>query len=213
MQTVHHDHSTISMLPPQLLPFPHQAADAVRPLLRGCTLEGYKHFLYMMYHYTKDSENKLYFAADQSPIPELKEYFTHMAKEERGHYLLAMRDYEALGGSMDMTGVPASVKDFNDFWYQLGAKDCNEFLGALYVFESVASLVNEEIKELVMRLKLTKTQSRWLSVHAEADVGHGDEAAHMCIKYFDRNPYAMIDAAAQATVKWSAVFVNAFSKK
>jgi pyrroloquinoline quinone (PQQ) biosynthesis protein C len=195
----------------QLSPYPQHAADTVRPLLMRCTIDGYKHFLYMMYHYTKDSENKLHFAAEKSPLPELKQYFNHMAKEERGHYLLALKDYEALGGQIDTETVPESVKAFNQFWYKLGQGDCNEFLGALYVFESVASLVGDEIKSLIMRLKLKKTQCRWLSVHAEADEGHGQEAADMCAKYIQRNPQALIKAAAEASQKWSAVFVDAFN--
>lgn len=194
-----------------LFPYPQQAADTVRPLLTGCNLAGYKHFLAMMYHYTKDSENKLHFAAEHSPMAELKEYFHHMAKEERGHYLLALKDYEGFGEHFDTETVPASVKAFNDFWYKLGQKDCNEFLGALYVFESVASLVGDEIKSLIVRLELTKKQCRWLAVHAEADVGHGDEAAEMCRKYLHRNPQALQQAAAEATRRWSAVFVDAFT--
>lgn len=206
-----YQHPENAKLPASLLSCPAKAADIVRPLLKQCTLEGYKHFLYMMYHYTKDSENKLHFAASQSPLPDLQEYFAHMAKEERGHYLLALKDYEALSGVMDTKTIPAPVQEFNDFWYRLGRRDCNEFLGALYVFESVASLVGDEIKALVMRLQLTKTQCRWLSVHAEADVGHGDEAGDMCCKYINRNPQALMDAANEATERWSAVFVDAFN--
>ena len=206
----------IGNCPPQmlkLLPYPQQAADIVRPLLNSCTLEGYKHFLYMMYHYTKDSENKLNFAAEKSSLSDLKQYFGNMAKEERGHYILALKDYEALGGHIDIETMPISVKNFNDFWYRLGQRDCNEFLGALYVFESVASLVGDEIKALIKRLQVTKKQCRWLAVHAEADIEHGDEAAQMCIKYLHRNPQALLDAATQATDMWCAVFIDAFSGK
>jgi hypothetical protein len=201
----------INILLSQLHTYPQKAAANVKPLLQKCNIEEYKHFLYMMYHYTRDSENKLYFAAEQSNDLELKQYFNTMAHEERGHYLLALKDYEGLGGDIDTETLPSSVRDFNDFWYGLGQKDCNEFLGALYVFESVASLVGNEIKDLIQRLKLTKKQYRWLAVHAEADEGHGNAAKEMCIKYIHRNPSALVNAASGATERWSAVFVNAFT--
>src|SRR5690242_10145274 len=97
-----------------LLPqYPQRAAEALKPLLERATMEEYKHFLFMMYHYTKDSGNKLIYAAEKSESPELKKYFLQMAKEERGHYLLAKRDYEGFGLVLDETKKPSVVDEFD----------------------------------------------------------------------------------------------------
>lgn len=212
MQNIQKKEAVISSNPLEVLPqYPQAAANTLKPLLQRATMHEYKHFLYMMYHYTKDSANKLIYAADCAETDELKAYFIDMSREERGHYLLAQRDYEALGLEMDTENKPGVVEEFDNFWYSLGKQDFNEFVGALYVFESVADLVGNEVAALVKRLKLSKTQARWLNIHIEADHDHGKEALNMCEKYIDRNPNAMIKAADAASKRWSAVFVEAFS--
>ena len=194
-----------------LMQFPQKAANVVGPLLKKCDLPTYQHFLYMMYHYTMDSERKLHYAASKSDNKELRDYFEHMAKEERGHYIIAQKDYEEFGLTIDDKSTPKSVADFDKFWYTLGNQDCNEFIGALFVFESVADLVGAEIVGLIQRLKLTKRQSRWLTVHAEADHDHGDEAKEMCLKYGPNNPDALVAAAGKATEMWCEVFRQALT--
>lgn len=188
-----------------------RAAEAVRPYLQTTTLEGYKKFLHMMYHYTLDSENKLRVAASKSDTEELKEYFLHMADEERGHYLLAQRDYEEFGLQINTEIMPAEVKAFNDFWYSLGSRNCNEYAGALFVFEGVADHVAKDIADLVQRLQLTKRQSRWFLVHVEADHEHGSAALEICKKYGANDPEAILQAAQNAEKKWIEVFTHAFT--
>ncbi len=193
-----------------LLQYTMVCADAVRPLLKSATIQSYKRFLNMMYHYTFDSERKCLHAAEQTDSPELRDYFLHMAKEERGHYLLAEKDLEGFGESVDKTTRPDAVKEFDDFWYGLGKKDPNEFTGALLVFEGIADQVGEEVVNLIARLDLNKKQSRWLRVHVEADHSHGAEAVAICKRYYMNNPTAMHDAAAEASRRWSEVFTTAF---
>lgn len=195
-----------------LLPaLPQRAASAVKKCLDGVTLDNYKHFLYAMYHYTLDSEAKLLHAAEQCSDPKLKAYFEEMAREERGHYLLAQRDIEAFNIDIVGSQEPEPVIHFRNYWYELGKQNVNEFVGAMYVFESVASLCVNEVKQLVSRLELNKRQSRWLLVHLEADEGHGAEALKVCEQYVGDDPEALLSAAKSGVEKWISVFEDAFS--
>lgn len=195
----------------EMAALPGGIAQELSPLLQAADLEVYKHFLLTMYHYTRDAEKQLKFARDKCKESELYDYFEEMAREERGHYLLAKRDYEELGGNVEKSVEPRSVEQFRNYWYNLGKENSNEFLGAMYVFENVATRVGRDVIAMMERLNLTKRQSRWLRVHLEADVGHGDEAEKMCQKYLAKNPQAMLRAAQEGAAEWMAVFRYAFS--
>ncbi|MBY0355235.1 MAG: iron-containing redox enzyme family protein [Rickettsiales bacterium] len=191
--------------------FPKKAADALREPFRAIDLVQYQNFLKMMYYYTLDSENKLQFAADRSDTEELRDYYLQMKKEETRHYLLAQADYEAFGGTIDTNFKPDVVQAFDDFWYSLGQSDAAEFAAALYVFESIASLLREDIKETLLRLGVIGKQSRWLRVHVQADEEHGAEAREICATYNSRHPQAMLAAAQGAVDKWVAVFQDSIA--
>lgn len=190
---------------------PEKAAEVVKRYLDVIDIEQYKYFLYAMYHYTLDSEAKLLYASKLCNNPALKKYFKEMAKEERGHYLLAQRDIEEFG--INVVGSPDSepVRDFRKYWYDLGTENDNEFLGAMFVFENIASLCVEEVRAMVKRLNLTKRQARWLLVHLEADEDHGAEAYKMCLSYASDNPEAISRAAQEGVDRWIAVFEDALS--
>lgn len=191
--------------------FPATAAESVKKCLEVMNLEQYKYFLYAMYHYTLDSEAKLIHASKRCTDPELKEYFEEMAREERGHYRMAQKDIEQFGIDVVGTITPGPVKDFVNYWYELGGTDECEYLGAMFVFESVASLCAEEVKAMINRLGLNKKQARWLLVHLEADEDHGAEALKMCRKFVGRNPQALLCAAQNGADKWIAVFEDALT--
>jgi hypothetical protein len=192
--------------------FPQWIASELRPLLAATDIEIYKHFLVTMYHYTYHAEEQLIHAANCCENPELKSYFKEMAHEERGHYLIAKRDYEEFGLNVEDSAPPPSVQSFRDYWYRLGQNNVNEFVGAMYVFENVAMAVGKDIRDMIARLNLTKKQARWLWVHLEADIGHGNEAWEMCSKYAQDNPQALYVAAEEGAREWMDVFRYAFSK-
>ena len=202
-------HEVMSILPT----FPVSIANELRPLLANADIATYRHFLSTMYHYTRNAEEQLTHARDMCADPILHKYFDIMAKEERGHYLLAKKDYEEFGDDVTITMPPSSVKKFQAYWYGLGQDNVNEFVGAMYVFENVAAALAREIIDMMQRLELTKKQTRWLRVHLEADVGHGDEAMQMCAKYVMDNPSAMLRAAEYGSEEWASVFKHAFSNK
>lgn len=196
----------IDMLPT----FPIQIAKELAPLLEATDLETYKHFLVTMYHYTHYAYEQLTQARDLCEDAILYDYFDIMAKEERGHYLLAKKDFEEFGERVEDHPEPESVRRFRDYWYGLGTDNVNEFVGAMYVFENVAMAVAKEVVAMMQRLELTKKQSRWLRVHLEADIGHGDEALKMCQYCVADNPAAMLRAAEDGALEWAAVFKYGF---
>lgn len=210
--TLKKTHSILGNQVLTLLPnFPEQAAEAIRPLMKELNIEGYKHFLYCMYHYTLDSAEKLEHSCRLCDDKNLLSYFSKMIKEEKSHYLLAKRDYEAFGLEVNKDVIPEPVKRFREFWYGLGNRNCNEFVGGMYVFESVAGLVGKDVIDMIERLQLTKRQSRWLLVHLEADLDHGAHALEMCEEYVDADPQALLDAAREGVERWIDVFKFAFT--
>ena len=151
----------------------------------------------MMYHYTHRSEDNLLSAANNSHTEELKEYFSHMAKEERGHYILAREDLKEFGDNVS-NETPEVVIKINKFWDTLSSKHVNGYLGLVYVFENVVPHMGDKIIKFVEKLELTKKQARFLIVHGEADLDHGDEAKEFALKYIGEAPDVMIEAAEQA---------------
>ena len=197
-----------------LLPeYPAKIARELSPLLQKADIKTYQNFLLTMYFYTYKAEDMLTHARNLAPDPTLQTYFHKMAREERGHYLLAKKDFEEFGLSIEARPEPTFVSNFRDFWFGLGKQSINEFLGALYVFENVASLVGKDVIEMMQRLELTRKQSRWLRVHLEADVGHGEDALNICKQYVDDSPEAMLRAVAEGAEEWMNVFRYALSNK
>ncbi len=188
------------------------AADEIRGFIQECTLEGYKNFLNTMYHYTFTSEEQLQTAAERSPTPELKDYFLHQAKEERGHYLLALRDLEAFDCEPEKETTPA-ILEYRKYWEAISQEKAAQYLGAVYVFENVASFLGRDVLGMMERLRLTKKQSRWLIVHMEADQGHGAEAEEIAQKYFTEFHDDILKGAKTFYQLWVNIFKDAFVEK
>jgi hypothetical protein len=186
-----------------------QAAEAVRPCLNNANLESYQRFLNYMYHYTLKSGDKLAIAAKNAPNPELKDFFEHMFREERAHYVLAEQDLKGFGLKPD-SKTPQAIVEFNQFWDNLSKGHFNGYLGALYVFENIADKVGAEVKNLLSRLNITEKQKRWLNIHMEADVEHGQAITDLLKKYLADDVDSALKAAQEAQKRWSAVMVGAF---
>lgn len=200
--------NTSDKLLDKLEAYARDAADKIRSNLENMDREVYMNFLDVMYHYTKGSGDKFKKIASVSHNDELKEYFLHVAKEERGHYLLAQEDLRELGREVSSEECK-EVTVFNTNWYNLAEKGVYGYLGALYVFENVAKYLQQEGKAMLARLNLKKTQARWISVHLEADLEHGQEVAEMCAKYGDDNPQAVLYGADIMHQSWVNVFIVA----
>jgi hypothetical protein len=182
---------------------PRTAADNFEPYLKIMDIFKYKKFLHMMYFYTLKSEDLLKFAAEKAPTEKMKSYFNHMAKEERGHYILAQEDLRAFGEEVDFTAdLPNEVKVFHDYWYSEGSKNPYAFLGILYVCENISGYLKENAISTLGKLNLTKKQSRWISVHLDADDSHGRDTSELVDEYFLENAQAITEAAKKMCVLW-----------
>ena len=194
----------------QLEAYAKDTADKIRHNLESMNCDIYMNFLDVMYHYTKDSGNKLGKAASVAHTDELKDYFLHMAKDERGHYLLAQEDLRELGREVSPQECE-EVIEFNANWQKLAEKGVYGYLGTLYVFENVAKYLQKEGKAMLGRMNLKKTQARWISVHLEADLDHGQEISDICAKYAADDPEAVLYGADIMRKSWVNVFIAATS--
>lgn len=195
----------------QLQSIPTQAALALKLCLDKADVEEYKHFLGVMYHYTRRSEYHLKQAAKHSHTDELRDYFEHMAAEEKNHYKLAEHDLKGYGLEVSEV-VPESVKDINNFWDSLETtQHGNGYIGIVYVFENIAKHIQSDIKDMLLRVQANGKQSRWLRVHAEADLDHGQEAEEIMLKYLPDNPKLLIETAQRASLLWIRLMQEAFS--
>ena len=183
---------------------PVTMAERVRPALARVTREGYVRFLEAMYHYTRRSGERLRFAAERSPEGELKEFFSRLAREEAGHYRLAGADLAA-SGLAPGEEAPASVRRFDDFWRN-GA-DPGVWLGALYALERVGGYLKEDAVQGIARLGLQRDQVRFVMVHLEADVEHGEASERLCRAWPDGE--RMLEAARYAGDFWVGLHLEA----
>lgn len=185
-----------------------KAANSFKPFLgaNGFDLAQYKQFLNTMYHYTARSGEMINHVGNMAYDDELIKYFKHMLSEEKAHYILAREDLKELGGDTSEE-IPQSVKDFHQCWFNLG-DTIYPYLGAIYVFENIAKHIQSEGKELHERLGLNKKQRRWITVHLEADLQHGEEIIDICVKYFAKNPASCVAGGKAMCDSWINVFTN-----
>lgn len=154
-----------------------------------------------MYHYTRHSGDKALCTSRNCPPGELRQLFEHMQREEQGHYRLAESDLNALGYAAHASKPPA-VEAFDRYWASIGPEQYTAYVGAIVVFENVASHLASEIAELLRRLRLANTQSRWLRVHAEADREHGLQAITASQRYLREDPEGVLRGAERAGQLW-----------
>lgn len=193
---------------PELEAMSLQAANAFRPFMGedGFDLEQYKQFLNTMFHYTGRSGEMIQHAGNLAHDDVLKAFFTRMVSEEKGHYILAQEDLRALGGDVSET-IPQSVLDFHHNWFNLG-DTIYAYLGAIYVFENIAKHLQQEGVDMFARLNLNKKQRRWVAVHLEADLMHGEEIIALCAQYYDQDQAACLKGGEVMCRSWINVFTQ-----
>ncbi len=190
---------------------PHIAANSLIGLCRTVTVEQYKYFLNMMYHYTMPSEELLAEAAKKMPNDDLKDFFEHQSKDERGHYRMAREDLSQGFGEKVTEKTPAAIENYKIFWRSLQPHQALAYLGAVFLFENVATLAQDEAVALLKRLNLESRQTTWVRVHLEADVEHGGEARRLVEKYLPTDHQGMITyGAVQGCNLWTKIFQEAF---
>lgn len=189
-----------------------KAANAFKSFLEADSfdLHEYKRFLNTMFHYTARSGEMISHAGKVSHDEVLKEFFGHMLSEEKGHYLLAKEDLKALGDDIS-EDIPPAVISFHKRWFNLG-DNIYPYLGAVYVFENIAKHIQVEGRQLFERLSLTKKQRRWIAVHLEADLDHGNEIIEICRHYYHLDPPSFLAGGKVMCDSWINVFTGFSSK-
>lgn len=189
---------------PTLDALPALMAAAVRPVLATASIEGYARYLRAMSAYTRPSGERLDHAAELTTDPELKAFFTRMAKEERGHFQLADADLGALGitpGPIDQ----APIARFHASW--MAATKPAHWLGALLALEGVGRHLLTDAPAALGRLGLSADTTRFVRVHLEVDDEHGASTEAWCAKETD---IALVTVAAmEAAAFWVRMHADA----
>lgn len=185
-------------------------AQQVQQWLPAVTPERYMAFLDMMYHYTSRSGDRLRLAASRATHPELKDFFSELARDEQEHYRLAKADLAAFGRTPSAQ-TPLEVSDFHSFWEAIGAERQLAFLGALVVLEGVARHLQEGARQALGRLGLQRSQARFILVHLDADLEHGARARELCLQLAEGQPEVLLEGARKAADFWLIIHQRALA--
>ncbi len=181
---------------------PKTMAEQVLPFFLKMDIERYVGWLEMMYHYTLGSYEKGVHSAEASMQADLKEFFSHMAIEEKNHYKVAESDLKQLDRPLDIEKqAPVVIEKYNTWWNKQYDNPI-KLLAALFVFENVAQYLVDDVLPVLNTLNLTKSQCKWIRIHAQADDVHGQEVSELARKYFVGNAEIMIGAAREAAELW-----------
>jgi pyrroloquinoline quinone (PQQ) biosynthesis protein C len=134
-------------------------------------------------------------------------YFRELAADERNHYKLAEADLAAFGLTTTQTPL-ATVEAFDRAWRGFTAAG---WLGALFALESVASHIARDAATNLARLGLTKDHARFIFVHLQADVEHGQAAADHVKALSADERAAALAAARIAGEFWIDLHTSAFA--
>jgi hypothetical protein len=179
-------------------------AHQVEEWLPAVTAERYVAFLDMMYHYTSRSGDRLRLAALRATLPELKDFFSELARDEQEHYRLAKADLAAFGRSPS-EHPPREVTDFHAFWEGIEPGQQLAFLGGLFVLEGVARHLQGGTRRALGRLGLERGRARFLLVHLDVDLEHGARARTLCEQLASSHPEVLLEGARRAADFWLAI--------
>lgn len=158
-----------------------QQMDKTGPLILGFPWEdklAYAMWLSQTYYMVNHSTRLVALAGAYAPVERafLHERFVDHAKEERGHQMIAISDLKVLGYTIDQLPClypAAAMYQVQYYWIQ--HKAAASFFGYTLALEALAESFGPKIYERVVAAH-GKQAGKFLHVHAEADVGHLEEA-------------------------------------
>ena len=186
---------------------PQEMAREIQPFVESASVQGYYRFLSAMFHYTKNSGERLKHAAQMTVDSSESEIFHKLYLEEKDHYQLALNDLYALHQEVDEI-IPRSVVEFNDFW--MSRKTTAEWMGILFATENVASYLPEVVYKNILRLKLTENQCSFMLVHLKADAEHSsiiDKVVHDYI-----SDEKLLESAKHSGELWIQMHIESFTR-
>lgn len=102
--------------------------------------------------------------------------FIDHAKEERGHQLVCISDIKALGYNLDdFPQLTHSACMYQIQYYWIQYKGPTSFFGYTLALECLAEKFGPEVGQKIVKAHGNKA-TKFLALHAEADVGHVQEA-------------------------------------
>jgi hypothetical protein len=183
---------------------PISMAAAVGELLPEVSEAGYLRFLDMMFHYTKDSGDRLIEASAIATDPELASFYAELAREEKQHYRLAEADLASFGQEPS-SEPPREVGEFRAFWAAPTHEREFVLLGALFVLECVASHLGDRVRPALQRLNLGPSNARFVLVHLQADEEHGASCRAHALRVASVAPDSLLAGARAAAPLWIAM--------
>lgn len=184
-------------------------SEDIRAALASTTLGQYVNWVDMVYHLTYGAGPRLGHAASTATLEDLRVMLAEMEKDERNHYRLAEMDLKAFE-RRPSAQAPEEVGRWERYWYGIREDTQAAYLGALYVFETLAPRVAADVDAFMKRLGIQPTQSRFLREHVEADVQHTARCHDMCVKYSDAHGATIVEAGRAAMPLINAALRNPF---
>ena len=180
---------------------PRLMAEAIAPLYEAPSLARYLRYLDVMYHYTRNAEPELRYAAAIGPTPEVTQLFEELAAEEADHYRLAAHDARSLDHRIDER-VPASVAAYRAYWNGTPAEEAYRLLGAMYVLENVAGWAGTRALASLAALDLRPPNCTFVAVHVREDGDHGRRLQAACREVPEEHRSTVLEGAREGARLW-----------
>lgn len=131
----------------------------------------YANWLAQTYYFVRHSTSLLGFALPFLKDPKLRQVFEHHLGEESRHDLLALKDLEQLGGSIEAYAESACTQAFyQSQYYKIQFEGASSLLGYILFLEGLAVSLGKDVYDDVQ--KIFPKATLFLKVHAEEDVSH-----------------------------------------
>ncbi len=153
--------------------------------------EVYADWLAQTYYYVVHSTSLLGYSLPHLKSMELKRHFEKHLGEETRHDLLAVKDMERLGFSMDQFPEHAITQAFyHSQYYRIQFEGGTSILGYILFLEAMAVHWGKEAYEVIKDTH--KHSVLFLKVHAEEDPHHVDQAIGAILKLPEAEQEAIV---------------------
>lgn len=140
--------------------------------------EAYAMWLAQTYYMVNHSTRLVALAGAHAPLDRnfLHDRYVDHAKEERGHQLIAISDLKTLGYAIEqLPCLSSSAAMYQIQYYWIQHRGAASFFGYTLALEALAEKFGPQIYKRILAAH-GKQACKFLNLHAEADVGHLEEA-------------------------------------
>jgi len=144
---------------------------------KGLELEAYIRYLSMQYHLTNGVQRHFLMVAshpDMHKLKSLREFLVNFAYEEELHYLIALKDVEAL--NRDVNPCCLDVKLWKSYFDKIVIDKPFIRLGATCILENITGKSGKLLDELLQNCEFSTTRNtRFLTIHRHEELPHGEQ--------------------------------------